>query len=337
MEQINSVAIQNQGGQVATLDSMTLGYETILKRKHVVQDVMAHIMKTDVHFGKVPGCGDKPTLLKPGAEAISSTFQLSPKYTISKTELAGGHREYEIVCDLYALNGNFVGSGVGSATTMEGKYRFRKAEQVCPECGKNTIIKGKKEYGGGWLCYKNKGGCGAKFPDGDPQIENQGMGRVEHDNPADYYNTVLKMAKKRAFVDAILTTTGASDIFTQDIEDMPEVMPGARQDAASEVPPASKQAQKPAGKQKPAPSDVKGTRSYATPDQIKAIRDNGAAMGISSDVLVADARRRFNDSQLEDISQLYSDEADAMLEALAAGQIGQPTATEQMGNLPNGY
>ena len=50
------------------------------------------------------------------------------------------------------------------------------------------------------------------------------MGRIEHDNPADYYNTVLKMAKKRAHVDAVLTATAASDIFTQDIEDMPEVI-----------------------------------------------------------------------------------------------------------------
>lgn len=41
-------------------------------------------------------------------------------------------------------------------------------------------------------------------------------------NPADMYNTVLKMAKKRAFVDAILTCTAASDCFTQDIEDDPQ-------------------------------------------------------------------------------------------------------------------
>jgi hypothetical protein len=38
---------------------------------------------------------------------------------------------------------------------------------VCPRCGKDAIIKGKEEYGGGWLCYKAKGGCGAKF-DKDP-------------------------------------------------------------------------------------------------------------------------------------------------------------------------
>ena len=33
-------------------------------------------------------------------------------------------------------------------------------------------------------------------------------------------NTVLKMAKKRAYVDAILTATGSSSLFTQDMEDI---------------------------------------------------------------------------------------------------------------------
>src|SRR6185369_6401125 len=41
-------------------------------------------------------------------------------------------------------------------------------------------------------------------------------------NPADVANTILKMAKKRGLVDAILTVTAASDIFTQDIEDLPD-------------------------------------------------------------------------------------------------------------------
>ena len=44
--------------------------------------------------------------------------------------------------------------------------------------------------------------------------------RVEHDNPADYYNTVKKMAKKRAMADGILTATCSSDLFTQDLEDL---------------------------------------------------------------------------------------------------------------------
>nr|DAM62522.1 MAG TPA: hypothetical protein [Caudoviricetes sp.] len=42
---------------------------------------------------------------------------------------------------------------------------------------------------------------------------------VENEDIADLWNTVLKMAKKRAFVDAVRSTTAASDIFVQDIEE----------------------------------------------------------------------------------------------------------------------
>lgn len=225
----NEISLRpEQSNQVATMEDFALSPERVLARKGMLQQVMQRIMKENTHFGKVPGCGNKPTLLKPGAEAISSTFQLCPKYEVTRTELGDGHREYEIVCNLHTPDGGFVGSGVGSCSTMEGKYRFRKAGYKCPDCGKEeTIIKGKQQYGGGWVCFNKKGGCGANFPDGDERIENQNIGKVEHDNPADYYNTVLKMGKKRAFVDAVLTATGASDIFTQDIEDMPEVIPGA--------------------------------------------------------------------------------------------------------------
>lgn len=40
-------------------------------------------------------------------------------------------------------------------------------QKLCPKCQKPAIIKGKAEYGGGWLCFKKKGGCGAKFTDAE--------------------------------------------------------------------------------------------------------------------------------------------------------------------------
>ncbi|NPA53972.1 MAG: hypothetical protein GXO21_04820 [Aquificae bacterium] len=43
--------------------------------------------------------------------------------------------------------------------------------------------------------------------------------RSEKVDPFDLPNTLLKMAKKRAFVDAILLATGGSFFFTQDLED----------------------------------------------------------------------------------------------------------------------
>ncbi len=63
-------------------------------------------------------------------------------------------------------------------------------------------------------------GFTVKKVDGKGWMIAKGGEKVENDNPADNYNTVLKMAKKRALVDAVLTATAASDIFTQDLEDI---------------------------------------------------------------------------------------------------------------------
>lgn len=39
----------------------------------------------------------------------------------------------------------------------------------CPKCGTNEhVIKGAEQYGGGWVCWKKNGGCGAKWPDEEP-------------------------------------------------------------------------------------------------------------------------------------------------------------------------
>lgn len=46
--------------------------------------------------------------------------------------------------------------------------------------------------------------------------------------PADLANTILKMADKRSYVGGTIKVTGASDVFEQDIEDLPE---GVREQA----------------------------------------------------------------------------------------------------------
>jgi len=204
-------------------ESKPLTAKDIKGQVDLIQDVMKQVMRDKEHYGVIPGCGDKPALLKPGAEKLNLTFRMAPDPETEMVDLGNGHREYRVKCILRAIeSGRTLGAGVGSASTMETKWRFRKAERKCPKCEQEAIIKGKQEFGGGWLCFGKKGGCGAKFKDGDQVIEDQTVGRIEYDNPADYYNTCWKMAKKRALVDAVLTVTAASDIFTQDVEEMVE-------------------------------------------------------------------------------------------------------------------
>lgn len=195
-----------------------------------IQQLMKSVMKEGEHFGVIPGT-TKPSLLKPGAEKLGFTFRLIPKFNITRYELPNNHREYEILCVLeHQQTGNFAGEGVGSCSTMESKYRYRMANRKCPVCGKEAIIKGKEEYGGGWVCFKKKGGCGATFLDANTKITSQFIGQIENPDIADTYNTVLKMAKKRAHIDAMITACAASDIFTQDIEDMSQNTPSGNKD-----------------------------------------------------------------------------------------------------------
>ena len=224
-QQSTEITVTNQatGGALALTE--------VRDQVNLIQQILTDVMKPEYHYGVIPGCGDKPALLKPGAEKLILTFRLAPEYRIDRNAYQRDHIEYTISCRLTSISsGQFIGEGVGSCSTLESKFRYRNSDRKCPSCGKEgSIIKGKAEYGGGWLCFNRKGGCGAKWADGAMEIEGQQPGKVEHDNPADYYNTVLKMAKKRALVDAVLTATAASDIFAQDIEDNPELFGGGNQ------------------------------------------------------------------------------------------------------------
>lgn len=192
----------------------------VLEQVKLIQDLMKSVMKVNEHFGIIPGT-NKPTLLKPGAEKLGLTFRLEPQYTIERIKLEDDHIEYIVTCDLRHINtGQRWGSGVGSCSTKESKYRWRKSERLCPVCNSPAIIQGKKEFGGGYVCWKKKGGCGEGFAINDVDIISQEVGKKENEDIADQYNTVLKMAKKRAHVDAMLTATAASDIFTQDLEEL---------------------------------------------------------------------------------------------------------------------
>lgn len=191
-----------------------------LERAQIIQHLMKAVMQEGTHYGaSFPG-DKKKNLLKPGADTLAVTFQLVPEFVVVTNDLVDGHREHLVTCTVKTSQGTLVAMGVGSCSTMESKYRYRNAARKCPLCGKEAIIKGKKDFGGGWLCWKKKDGCGAEWPDGAAEIEQQENGKVQNPDPADQFNTVLKIAKKRAFVDGMITATGCSDMFTQDLEDI---------------------------------------------------------------------------------------------------------------------
>ena len=189
------------------------------------------ILREGVDYGKVPGTGEKPTLLKPGAEKLAAFFGLRPHYEETEKVLDwtgdqhGGQAlfYFEYRCVL-TRDGVVVGEGIGNCSSWEKKYRYRRAERRCPQCNAAAVIASRAEYGGGWVCLTKRGGCGEKWPAGAVEIENQPMGYVLNDNPADVVNTVSKLAQKRSLVAAVLVATCASEAYTQDLEDYVEAV-----------------------------------------------------------------------------------------------------------------
>jgi hypothetical protein len=189
------------------------------ERLKVIEQAMTTNMREGVDYGRVPGT-DKPALFKSGSEKLSVLFKLDVQLRSEKHYEEGGHLTVETSATVYDIaTGARIGFGEGLCTTREKKYGKRQASRVCPNCSKEAIIKGKAEYGGGWVCFHKKGGCGAKFPDDAEEIVGQTVGEIENPDLPDTWNTVVKMAEKRARVSAVLAVTGASAIFTQDLDE----------------------------------------------------------------------------------------------------------------------
>lgn len=228
----------------------------------LMKDLYHQVLIKDIDYGIIPGTGDKPTLLLPGMEKICRALRAVPEYieTNVTRDFDKPLFSFEYECRLVdAVTGISLPGGVGKGTcnSMESAFRWRQANRVCPICGQEAIIKGKQDYGGGWLCFAKKGGCGTKFRDGDERIEAQKTGRVENPDIYDQVNAILKRAKKRALGDAVKGAAAVSEFFTVDLEDMHTftetiVIPDFTEPAPSITPPP---AEKPAKSQTPKPAE----------------------------------------------------------------------------------
>ena len=194
----------------------------------LIQEVMVEVMKEGQHYGLIPGCGNKPSLLKAGAEKLSLTFMLRPimdnERDIRIEELPNGHKTIHVYCHIMNQAGLELATGVGSCSTMESKFRYRGAEKISTGVAvpaKYWALKKDAKFAEMQQLLGGKGYGIMKLENGQWEICTVGQ-KMENPDIADTYNTVLKMAKKRAYVDGILSATAASDCFTQDIEDMNE-------------------------------------------------------------------------------------------------------------------
>lgn len=170
----------------------------IRSQVNLLQDVMKEVMHKDTHYGVIPGT-KQPSLYKAGAEKIMSTFRLAADPEVEDLS-ADGEIHYRVKVRILSASGAFLGAGIGECSSTEDKYAWRAA--VCDEEWDETPENRRR----------------IKFGKYQGRVEKKKQIRT---NPADVANTVLKMGKKRGLIDGVLTVTAASDLFTQDIEDLP--------------------------------------------------------------------------------------------------------------------
>ncbi len=235
--------LDDAGGALVSVERSrfmpALTIESAVERYQQVTEFVSRVLREDVDYGVIPGT-EKRTLLKPGAEKLTTFFGLSTRFRLLERiedwtgDEHGGEPFFYYLYRCQLLRGDLaIAEADASCNSRETKYRWREAQRACPACGQAAIIKGRAEYGGGWVCFRKRGGCGAKYADGDESIESQQTGRVFNPDICDQVNTIQKMAQKRSLVGAVLIAVNASEFFTQDVEDFPARGVAPREDSAA--------------------------------------------------------------------------------------------------------
>jgi len=217
MTEVNSLSIIDQGDMVSFKKTI----EKIAQWQNLVQTNL----KEGKDYGTIPGTS-KPTLYKSGAEKIIMLGKLRSTFDIldETKDWENEFFQFEIRWNLW-VGEVIIAQGVGLCSSKEDKYRYRWVNENRLS---NNVNKDS-------LPYRVKSGKYGEYK----------QYRVENEDICSIANTILKMAKKRAEIDAALLVGSLSELFTQDVEDLPAEYLGNDQ-------PAQKAKSKPAPKKEDA-------------------------------------------------------------------------------------
>ncbi len=200
-----------------------------------LQAFVKSVMVKDSDYGTIPGT-NKPTLYQQGAQKLAEVYGFSHRFEITASkDWDRGFFEFDVRCLLISRrDGSLVAEGVGSANSHESKYRWRWIfeEDLDPSLDKSKLVKQARPK---WV-FDNEVPAGVdrkklktqereskKPPFRKYMVYDVGgtAYRVPNPDVADVVNTLQKMACKRAYVHAVIGATRSSDLFTQDVEDLP--------------------------------------------------------------------------------------------------------------------
>lgn len=254
---------------VSIIESVNLQQvQQIMHKIAQFQAVVRSALREGHDYGRIPGAGDKPTLLKPGAEKILMLLGLSSEYELIERvqDFESGFFAFTVRCILYR-HGMKITEGVGHANTRERRY---------------TVVRDKSK---------------------------------EPRDPYTLANTVLKMAKKRALVDATLTVASLSDIFTQDLEDI----------VVEDEAPQSHARQ--SGNRRNGNGQMKDPDGPATDSQTRAIYSIAKRAGLSDDEVKAILQSQFGVESAKDLTKAQASKAIDMLQNTSVEQLRQLAGT----------
>lgn len=181
------------------------GFSNLKTMLSTLEKLHKTVMKRGIDYDTISGT-PKPTLLKPGAELLVRFFELVPDTQIvnkiEKTELEIPYFQYDAECRICNKYEIFLGNGLGSCNSAEPTYAFSWVfEDDLPEELKEKKDDLKNMSLNGRIQYRIE------------SSRNDVFGSV---------NSMQKRAKKRAFVDAVLSITNADRIFSQDLGEQEE-------------------------------------------------------------------------------------------------------------------
>ncbi|MDR6880395.1 hypothetical protein [Bacillus sp. 3255] len=227
MNEVTVIQPQTTGGHAGggAIIDYEFGSATDLRKKladmkqklNLTKEFFREVMQEGVDYGIIPGT-DKPTLLKPGAEGLCEFYNFAPTIA-SKVEdknFETGYYGVDITIRLiHRGSGAIIGEGVGHANTFESRYRWRWVSE-------KDLLRGTEKED---LVSKERSGKYGKYQ----------SYRIENDDMHSIWNTVLKMAKKRALVDATLAATRSSGIFTQTEQELEAYLAGEDPEAEGDA------------------------------------------------------------------------------------------------------
>ncbi|SFF22530.1 hypothetical protein SAMN04487969_11925 [Paenibacillus algorifonticola] len=234
--------------------------DSMKQKLNLTKEFFREVMVEGVDYGIIPGT-NKPTLYKAGAEGLCEFYNLAPTIAAKvedKVHETGYYAVDVTIRLIHRHTGAIIAEGLGHANTYESRYRWRwVTERDLPReidvrdlVSKDFAKTGKPP----WIKY-----------------------RLENDDMHSIWNTVLKMSKKRALVDAVLSATRSSGIFSQTQEELDAYLhgedPEGEQERRSTAPPRQQSNRSAGQSTSPRPSGGTGDNAALPKNRALAIKN----------------------------------------------------------------